>query len=221
MEEPGIATRADLSDTTVRVALPHRREPYWSLLAYSRHLGYQKRGGGSSFWMARLRTNNGKYKQRRLGEADREQEGGLTHADALALARSWFDAPLNRACASEAFPVGVRQDLIICPIGDEFSVGHALYDYVEWKRIAAARSHFETNLSMINYHIIPRLADTSLEAFNGLDLRHFARAVLETPPKRGGQIAGPRRAISGCRAARSRQHDNGQPNLWPPRAPNS
>jgi hypothetical protein len=27
---------------------------------------------------------------------------------------------------------------------NEFTVGHALRDYIEWKRMAAARSHFET-----------------------------------------------------------------------------
>jgi len=49
---------------------------------------------------------------------------------------------------------------------------------------------------LINHHIIPRLADIPLDEFNGIDLRRFARAVLETPPKRGNQSPLPRRPIS-------------------------
>jgi integrase len=146
--------------------------------------------------VARFRTKDRKYKQHRLDDADREEFGGLSYRDAVLAACAWFQRPENVSRAADAYPVGVRQSLIICPIGDVFSVGHALHDYIEWKRIAAAQSHFETNLSMINHHIIPRLSDIPLEAFNGLDLRRFARSVLESQPKRGTQQALPPRPIS-------------------------
>jgi integrase len=75
-------------------------------------------------------------------------------------------------------------------------VGHALRDYLDWKRLAAARSHFLTLVTLINYHIIPRLASVPTEDFNGERLRHFVRDVLETPPKRGNQPAQQRRSIN-------------------------
>jgi integrase len=196
MPASNLIPRHDLSTHDRRDALPHRREPYWSLLQFCRHLGYQKRADQPAYWVARLRTRAGKYKQHRLGLADRSDGMGMSHADAVACACKWFRQPEVSNIAADAYPVGVRQDLTVSPIGDVFTVGHALHDYIEWKRIAAAQSHFETNLSLINHHIIPRLAEIPLEDFNGIDLRHFARAVLETPPKRGKQPIRAKRPIS-------------------------
>jgi hypothetical protein len=47
--------------------------------AYSRHLGYQKRPEKPAHWLARFCTTSGQYRQRRLGEADRDGSGGLYH----------------------------------------------------------------------------------------------------------------------------------------------
>lgn len=196
MPMPDLAERPDLSLRAARDALPARREPYWGLLEYSRHLGYQKRMSQPARWIARFRTKTGRYRQHRLADADREETGGLTYAGAVAAARAWFQLRKNSQVAADAYPAGVRQDLIVCPVGDVFTIGHALQDYVEWKRIAGAKSHFETSLSLINHHIVRRLAEVPLEGFNGIDLRQFARAVLETPPKRGNQRPGPRRRIA-------------------------
>jgi integrase len=188
--------RPDLADPECRSALPVRLHPYWSLLEYCRHVGYQKRANETACWMVRVRTTAGKYKQHQLGIADSASTTSMSYTEAVAAARAWFRSPAICRIAAEAYPLGARQELTICPIGEVFTVGHALHDYMEWKRIAAARSHFETNLSLINHHIIPRLAEIPLERFNGIDLRHFAKAVLETPPKRGNQPARPRRPIS-------------------------
>lgn len=187
--------RADVSSPSTREELANRREPYWSLIAYGRHLGFQKRVGQQPRWIARFRTGAGKYRQAAMGSVGPECETGLTHAEALVAAQEWFRRPENSSIASEAVPAGLRDDLIICPIGANFTVGHAFKDYIEWKRVVASRTHFFTNLSLINYHIIPRLSDVSLEQFTGLHLRDFAKDVLETPPKRGKRRLGPRRPI--------------------------
>ena len=94
-----------------------------------------------------------------------------------------------------AFAVGVNEQLTILPVGEVFTIAHALQDYIEWKRIAAARSHFQVLVTLINFHILPRLAAVPVTDFTGEVLRHFAREVLETPPKRGNQPVGPRRSI--------------------------
>ncbi|MBK0399010.1 site-specific integrase [Limibaculum sp. M0105] len=137
-----------------------------------------------------------RYRQRRLGEVAEGGSQGLDYANALTAARAWFDRPDTRTLAAESYPLGCCRSLKICPAGAIVTVGHALDDYVEWKRLAAARSHFETNLSLINHHIVPRLAEIPLDEFNGLHLRDFARQVLETPPKRGRQEQGAQRGIS-------------------------
>ncbi len=60
MAEPALAERPDLAQRSVRDALPCRVHPYWALLEFSRHVGYQKRAGQPTFWMARFRTEAGK-----------------------------------------------------------------------------------------------------------------------------------------------------------------
>ena len=119
----------------------------------------------------------------------------MTFDEALQEALRWFASSGITAWAVQAKPIGVRQELVVCPVPGEFAVAHAMKDYVDWKRLAAAKSHFETNLSLINHHIIPRLANIPLAQFNGEHLRTFVKEVLETPPKRGNQSAGEKRSI--------------------------
>ena len=76
-----------------------------------------------------------------------------------------------------------------------YTVGHALHDYVEWKRIAAAQKTFEVALSLINCHIVPQLSDIPLRDFNGIHFRQFARANLERQRKCGSRLVGRRRPI--------------------------
>ncbi|MCR6671484.1 site-specific integrase [Devosia ginsengisoli] len=184
-----------MSSQDVLSALAERETPYYQLLARTRHLGYQRRPDGD-VWCARIRMRSGAYYRRRLGWAQSEaRPAGLTYEDALAAAHKWFDSSNVRQWAAEAKPLGVRQDLIVRPIGATYSVAHAMHEYVEWKRLAAAKSHFETNLSLINYHIIPRLGNVAVDAFNSEHLRRFVREVLETPPKRGSKPLGPKLSI--------------------------
>ena len=77
-----------------------------------------------------------------------------------------------------------------------FTLGAAMHDYVEWKRVAAAETHFLTNLSLINHHIIPRLGDLPLEEFTGRVFTAFCLDVLETAPKLGNRRQGPRRRLA-------------------------
>lgn len=191
MHVDGAIWRPEISSEEARSVLAPRDEPYWKLLKYGRHVGIHKRPH-ASFWVARIRTKSGNYRQRRLGSAE---PGGLTFEEAVVAANNWYESSTARSVAAAARPLGVCRELVVCPIGEVFTIAHAMDDYVEWKRIAAAKSHFETNLSLINFHIIPRLANVPVREFNGEVLRRFARDVLETPPKRGNQDPGERRAI--------------------------
>lgn len=187
--------RFDLSSADVRASLPVRQQPYWQLLLYGRHVGFEKSWQAQHYWLARFRTNNGGYRRKRVGRADPDVEDAITYQQALEAAHQWFAEPANQAIASEARPIGSTEHLSVCPIGDRFTVGHALHDYVEWKRIVAARTHFTTNLSLINWHIVPRLASIPLDEFNGDRLTQFARAILQSAPKRGNERPKPDRAI--------------------------
>jgi integrase len=187
-------TRPDLSLEEVRSGLPVRDTPYYHLIGFGRHVGLRRSPDGD-FWVARVRTRAGGYYRRRLGPACDSNGSGLTYCDAVAAARQWFSRPAVHAHAADEKRIGVRQELVVCPVPGQYSVAHALNDYVEWKRLSAAKSHFETNLSLINHHIIPRLAHVLVAEFTGEHLRRFVKEVLETPPKRGNQALGKKRSI--------------------------
>lgn len=189
--------RPNIGDAAVRLSLTARSQPYYQLVNYGRHIGYYRAENGNDAWYARIRTREESYYRRRLGLAlTEDQPDGLTFDEALRLAKEWFSSSGITAWAADAKPIGVTQNLVVCPFGDVYTVAHAMHDYVEWKRLVAAKSHFETNLASLNYHIIPRLAHIPLADFNGDHLRQFIKDVMETPAKRGNQPIGPRISIA-------------------------
>jgi integrase len=186
-----VLERPDIQRHAVRSRLAVRLRPYWVRLEnYNRMLGYQKLRHGT-FWVARYRTTYQSYRQVRLGPADdtgsRNKSASMTFNQAREAATKWFRDPEQLRLASEARRRHPNEHLSICPIGDEFTIGHALHDYVEWKRLAAAKSNFGPLVSLINYHIVPKLASLPAKAFTSEVARLFIRDVLETPPRRGNQ----------------------------------
>ena len=180
----------DLSDEAAIQALTPRTQPYWQTLRFCQHLGLQKINPDQAYWVGRFRSKSGGYCRRRLGIAFYKGEDGLSYKQALELVNGWFLSPVNAAKTSDSYPIGATQSLSFSPIGGAYSVGHALHDYVAWKRIAAAKTTFEANLSLINHHMVNRIIHIPLEDFNGHNMRNFATAVLETPPKRGNKKTG-------------------------------
>ncbi|MBV7379684.1 tyrosine-type recombinase/integrase [Maritimibacter dapengensis] len=112
--------------------------------------------------------------------------------EALGMAEIWFRTDGVKLVASEPYQLGSKRDLNICPIGKTYSVGHALQDYLNWKRIAATTSTFETLVSLVNYHLVPRISHVPLTDFNGKHFHELALAVMETPPKTRRCDPGPR-----------------------------
>ena len=106
-------------------SLPVRNAPHWEILEYCRHIGIAKTHEDRGFWVARIRTKAGKYKQQRLmpWEADAD-----TQAHAIQMAREWFSSPQVAVMASDPYPKGSKQELGYCPWGEVFTVGHALRD---------------------------------------------------------------------------------------------
>jgi len=177
--------RPDISDTSVLFQLKPRDAPYFKIIEYCRHIGVHVRHGGSAFWVARVRTKSGGYRQKRLCMALDRGSLATDYADARMQADLWFETPSVAKIASEPYPLGSNRCLIICPLGSDYSVGHALQDYLDWKSLAATRSHYETLVSLINYHIVPRLAHVRLVDFDGKAFQKLARDILETTPKYG------------------------------------
>lgn len=187
----------DLSDEAARATLPFRFPPYWQVIQYGIAIGYVHYALDRSFWVARLRQKNGNYRQERISAVkEGECEIGLNFDEALLKAEEWFSLKRNCWECPDPVPMGNREDLLFCPIGQIFTLGHALHDYIEWKRLAAARSHFLILISLINFHLAPRVVSIAAEQFNGELVRYFVRDVLETPPVYGKQPVRPKRPIS-------------------------
>jgi integrase len=177
--------RPDLSDPEVQARLEPRDSPYYNLLSYCRHIGLHVYADGRSYWVGRVRRKDGGYIQRRLLEAwvDGFQEN--SYEEALRAVDSWFEKPDIKALASEPYQFGSKRDLNFCPIGAVYTVGHALRDYTDWKRIAATRTHYEVIVNRINYYLVPRAAFIPLEEFNAKHFHDLAVDILEMPPKTG------------------------------------
>lgn len=174
-------------------SLEPRVAPYWNTLEFCRHIGVQKHPTSGTFWVARVRVaTGGHYLQKRLASVCFDGVDGVGYETAVSLARDWFLSSGIAAVSTASYPVGVNQNLRYEKCVSGFTIGDAMQDYVEWKRVSAARTHFETNLSLMNHHIIPRLGNVILEDFTGRMFTDFCRDILETPPVRGGQPRGPR-----------------------------
>ena len=188
----------DLSDAERRQTLRPRYPPYWQVTEYGRAVGYQLYASGVSYWTARLRLRDETYRQHRIGltEDNSETGHGFSFEEACVRAQTWFRTTPLKTLASDARPIGSVENLLASPIGDTYTIGHALTELVEWKRIVAARSHFLTVVVLTNYHILPRLFSLPADQMNSEHLRFFVKDVLETSPKRGNQQAQPRRSIA-------------------------
>ncbi len=186
----------NLSNPNAQNELGERKSPYWNILQYGRHIGLEKQHGKPMMWLGRIRTKKGSYKQFRVGACVQQGVKGLSYADALKLLEARFTEPEIAALASKAYSVGTNQILRYSPSKQGLTVGDAMIDYVEWKRIAATQKNFLVLLSLINHHIIPRLGDIQLADFTGNVATSFCRDILETPAARGNQEAKARVSIS-------------------------
>ncbi|GKY89852.1 hypothetical protein [Sinisalibacter aestuarii] len=132
--------RPDLSDPGVQKRLAPRNAIYFNLISYCRHIGLRKLDDRNSTWVARIRRKDGGYTQNCLGHATQAGENLMSYEEAVECAERWFRRSDVRRIAAEPYQVGSKRTLSICPIGLEYSVGHALADYLDWKRL---RRHLE------------------------------------------------------------------------------
>ena len=190
----------DLSKIPVRRSLRRRHYPYWHPLAYGRFLGYYRGKGAETHWVARYRGKDGKYHQCRIGVTDdnylANDDTVLSFEQALERTWRWFRTPEAACNSGNPKSFGRVKDLLYTPIGNVYTFGHALRDYLEWKRLTSAEPHYDIIVSLINYHILPRFGTLALDELRGECFLQYFQEVLETAPKRGNRSAGPRQQVS-------------------------
>ena len=163
-----------------------RNSPYWHTLLQCRHIGVHRPDERICNWNARLLTADKRYAQRCLGPAlDTGRGNPLTYIEAVELAFEWFSSTKCKSIGNATKAVGKTSRVCFSPIGDVYTVGHALKDYSEWTEISRSPGGHYNNLVLINYHLAPNFSQIPLEAFKAEDLARLARQVLETAPRFG------------------------------------
>ncbi|MEH6751592.1 MAG: site-specific integrase [Paracoccaceae bacterium] len=173
------------ADDAAIAALRFRDAPYFYTLLVGRHIGIHRPDNRTCNWTARLMTEDKRYIQRCLGPALNLGRGQVDYPQALKRAFAWFDSPEIKSIAHQTRPTERTRTINICPIGDVYTVGHALKDYTEWTKIARSPGGHYNNLILMNYHLVPNFSHVPLEEFTAGHLKALAQQVLETSPRFG------------------------------------
>ena len=185
-----------LTEDSFLDGLTPRQHPYWFSLQRRRHIGVRIDSSGNKAWMARYLRKNGRYRQRQLCLVAPFHSEGLSFSEARELATDWFNSASVALDASEAAPLGPTIEPNFCPIGEKYSVGHALFDYAERLRIVSTLGSRHNVVNSINYYLTSTVSSTLVEDFTGKELEKLAIHVLCTPPKKGTVVAKPKVPIS-------------------------
>jgi integrase/recombinase XerD len=180
-----------LSSHITRREFTCRKEPYWGVIEYGRAIGFLKKTRRECYWVARCRTPEGGYRFHRLARSNQRARADgktiMTYNQARAAADEWFALQEKIGAACPARPFGRNLTLDLKLRDDDFTVAHAMVDYVAWKKLAASPSYFETIISQTNTYILPILGDLSAERMTGIHFLEFVRTALEMVPRRGAR----------------------------------
>lgn len=184
-------TEAELADRQFRKTIPPKWEVYYLLLARGRCFGYRRTPKCGGRWVARLRVTTGcGYREYNMGLADdtRPADGlkVLSFEQARQKALRWFDSPEFIPIRVEAHERGWRSDLIVCPIGDRYTVAHAVMDYCQWKRDFGARQSFHAAVSRANVYTLPLLGNIPCDELTPQHCRSLLLFVEGTTLHRTG-----------------------------------
>lgn len=172
-----------LENRTSRFKLAIRPDPYFVNLGGGLHLGYRRRASGGS-WLARARTDDGVYREERIGLADdfNDSDGVkfLNYGEAQQKAQAW--GGVRRAAEVGGVNVGAA-----------FTVGDAMREYladyeVRGKAISQTKH-------VINTKIVPSLGSVRLSKLTSAQVRKWRNDVASAASmKRGGK---PRTKVAG------------------------
>lgn len=160
LDEASIGLAASFATPLARTALPERSKAYLvRFVGGGRSLEYRPRLRGGA-WYLRMRVE-GRPRIRFLALSDdlEPSDGArvLSYEGAMARAREIFLGDW------QAFFAKVRLDLLpdtlrICPIGDIYTVGHALRDYLAERHQFGARYAYKHVLADMNAYIVGDLS---------------------------------------------------------------
>ena len=159
----------NLQTREARERLKARHNPYWRTLDPGAHLGYRK-GTRGGVWIARWRHPDGKYRKRRIGNADDKADADgneiFDWSDAQERARELFAE--WRARAEGKGPVS-------------YKVRDAIEDYVLDYRTRGRG--LRTMQYSIDAHILPALGGIEVSELTYSKIKQWHRRLAETPAR--------------------------------------
>jgi integrase/recombinase XerD len=169
-------TEQELADRHFRKTIPPKWEVYYLIVASGRCLGYRRTPKCGGRWVARLRVTTGSnYREQVMGLADDTQRANgrdvLTYEDARQKALQWFNLPKFSDIKVDDRPTGWRASLNVCPIGEVYTVAHAMQDYCRWKQDFGARQSFHAAVSRANVYTLPLLGSIPCEELTAQQCR--------------------------------------------------
>lgn len=165
--------------------LTPRDAPYWHHLLIGRHIGIHRPDGRHCNWVVRLLTADRRYVQKCLGPALNLGRGCLSFVEAINDAFGWFEASAARGEAAKQAPRGRTDFLCFSPLGEIYTVGHALHDYMAWSKIARSKGGHYNMVTLANHHLSHGVTHVPLEEFTAQHLQTIALQIIRTPPRHG------------------------------------
>lgn len=162
---------ASLGSRTPRLRLRIRAKPYWRALEQGLHLGYRRNPNGGA-WLGRRRTEQGRYRETRLGVADdcQDADGELifNFAQAQAACRQWWNEQQRLDQGLGARSRG------------PYTVAHACADYCEDYRRRGGKA-MPTIRSAFDTHVLPNLGGIAVAKLTARRLQDWHRGLAEQP----------------------------------------
>jgi integrase len=168
---PRTVKEASLGSRTPRLRLAVQTKPYWRALEQGLHLGYRRSANGGA-WIGRRRTEQGAYRETRLGVADDQQDadGGviLNFAQAQTACRQWWNDEQRLDQGLSARGRG------------PYTVAQACAAYQEdYRRRGGKAVH--TIASAFGSHVLPQLGPLAISKLTARRLQDWHRTLAEQP----------------------------------------
>jgi integrase len=165
--------------------MKYRRAGYYHCFDVGKAVGYIPKISGPGAWVARVTQHRKLYREETFALADDyDRSNGatvLTFPEAKARAKELCSRPHLTKNFSAQVCFGRERGLRFCPFGDVYTVGHALSEYIEWKRTYGTAASFQTALSNINYYIFPELGTIRADELNHIHIRRMMERIEATP----------------------------------------
>jgi integrase/recombinase XerD len=175
-----------------RRALRVRGHPYHYVLGPCLALGFYRYAKRPCKWFARYRGLNGKYVTKDLGLVEEEFPSHdlptLSFENARAAAQAWFDTPEVKAVCGRGDNYMAPGGLCVCPIGDEYTVSHAIADFLDWRRKFRSPQNHYAMQSQANRYIIPLIGSIPCAQLTAADVRPVPLAVERTTKAHGRNV---------------------------------